>query len=444
MAAHKALSNTKEGSKKNIEYHYDAGNAFYSLFLDNTLLYSSAVHLKNADGTPAELNGDDTNYIDKLLLNGNVEMTFEEKENYLEQSQYDKIDAMISRLDFKKTDTVLEIGCGWGQLAIRLATKIGCKVTGLTLSKEQAAEARERVEKMKLSHLIEIKIQDYRDEVNVYDKVISIEMLEAVGHEHLPTFFETVRNCLKPNGTCAIQVITIPDERYKQYCETSSDFIRAYIFPGGHLPSISAMKNAVPNGLSLDSYDDIGLHYAVTLRLWRERMLARKQKVFDLGYSKRFVRMYEFYFAYCEAAFKHRLISVLQMTWKRDGYDLAALKAKDGDNSVKFNGAESSRVVLFFLFFLLFLLFGISILLSTEGAEEKYTALLLPILQRKGSLADNPLATSVIGFIALLFFRVSLLRNKGLTREDAKNLAKDRLAKMQREGGGRVGDGYAA
>ena len=351
---------------------------------------------------------------------------------------------MISRLDFKKTDTVLEIGCGWGQLAIRLATKIGCKVTGLTLSKEQAAEARERVEKMKLSHLIEIKIQDYRDEVNVYDKVISIEMLEAVGHEHLPTFFETVRNCLKPNGTCAIQVITIPDERYKQYCETSSDFIRAYIFPGGHLPSISAMKNAVPNGLSLDSYDDIGLHYAVTLRLWRERMLARKQKVFDLGYSKRFVRMYEFYFAYCEAAFKHRLISVLQMTWKRDGYDLAALKAKDGDDSVKFNGAESSRVVLFFLFFLLFLLFGISILLSTEGAEEKYTALLLPILQRKGSLVDNPLATSVIGFIALLFFRVSLLRNKGLTREDAKNLAKDRLAKMQREGGGRVGDGYAA
>ena len=154
------------------------------------------MHLKNADGTPAELNGDDTNYIDKLLLNGNVEMTFEEKENYLEQSQYDKIDAMISRLlDFKKTDTVLEIGCGWGQLAIRLATKIGCKVTGLTLSKEQAAEARERVEKMKLSHLIEIKIQDYRDEVNVYDKVISIEMLEAVGHEHLPTFskpFETV------------------------------------------------------------------------------------------------------------------------------------------------------------------------------------------------------------------------------------------------------------
>ena len=444
MAAHKALSNTKEGSKKNIEYHYDAGNAFYSLFLDNTLLYSSAVHLKNADGTPAELNGDDTNYIDKLLLNGNIEMTFEEKENYLEQSQYDKIDAMISRLDFKKTDTVLEIGCGWGQLAIRLATKIGCKVTGLTLSKEQAAEARARVEKMKLSHLIEIKIQDYRDEANVYDKVISIEMLEAVGHEHLPTFFETVRNCLKPNGTCAIQVITIPDERYKQYCETSSDFIRAYIFPGGHLPSISAMKNAVPNGLSLDSYDDIGLHYAVTLRLWRERMLARKQKVFDLGYSKRFVRMYEFYFAYCEAAFKHRLISVLQMTWKRDGYDLAALKAKDGDDSVKFNGAESSRVVLFFLFFLLFLLFGISILLSTEGAEEKYTALLLPILQRKGSLVDNPLATSVIGFIALLFFRVSLLRNKGLTREDAKNLAKDRLAKMQREGGGRVGDGYAA
>ena len=445
MAAHKALSNTKEGSKKNIEYHYDAGNAFYSLFLDNTLLYSSAVHVKNADGTPAELNGDDNMYIDKLLMNGNREMTFEEKEIHLEQSQYDKIDAMIARLDFKKTDEVLEIGCGWGQLAIRLATKIGCKVTGLTLSKEQAAEARARVAKLKLSHLIEIKIQDYRDETNVYDKVISIEMLEAVGHEHLPTFFETVRNCLKPNGTCAIQVITIPDERYKQYCETTSDFIRAYIFPGGHLPSISAMKNAAPNGLSLDSYDDIGLHYAVTLRLWRERMLARKQKVFDLGYSKRFVRMYEFYFAYCEAAFKHGLIGDLQMTWKRDGYDLDALKARDEEDKLKSNEAEFSWAVFASLLFLLFLLFAVSILLSTERAKEKYTALILPLLQRKGAIIDNPFATIIIAFVATLVFRFMLLRrNIANAREEAKKLAKDRLATMQREGGGRLGDGYAA
>ena len=180
----------RKGRRRTSSTTHDAGNAFYSLFLDNTLLYSSAVHVKNADGTPAELNGDDNMYIDKLLMNGNREMTFEEKEIHLEQSQYDKIDAMIARLDFKKTDEVLEIGCGWGQLAIRLATKIGCKVTGLTLSKEQAAEARARVAKLKLSHLIEIKIQDYRDETNVYDKVISIEMLEAVGHEHLPTFLK--------------------------------------------------------------------------------------------------------------------------------------------------------------------------------------------------------------------------------------------------------------
>ena len=352
---------------------------------------------------------------------------------------------MIARLDFKKTDEVLEIGCGWGQLAIRLATKIGCKVTGLTLSKEQAAEARARVAKLKLSHLIEIKIQDYRDETNVYDKVISIEMLEAVGHEHLPTFFETVRNCLKPNGTCAIQVITIPDERYKQYCETTSDFIRAYIFPGGHLPSISAMKNAAPNGLSLDSYDDIGLHYAVTLRLWRERMLARKQKVFDLGYSKRFVRMYEFYFAYCEAAFKHGLIGDLQMPWKRDGYDLDALKARDEEDKLKTNEAEFSWAVFASLLFLLFLLFAVSILLSTERAKEKYTALILPLLQRKGAIIDNPFATIIIAFVATLVFRFMLLRrNIANAREEAKKLAKDRLATMQREGGGRLGDGYAA
>jgi cyclopropane fatty-acyl-phospholipid synthase-like methyltransferase len=354
---------------------------------------------------------------------------------------------MIARLDFKKTDTVLEIGCGWGQLAIRLATKIGCKVTGLTLSKEQAAEARARVAKLKLSHLIEIKIQDYRDETNVYDKVISIEMLEAVGHEHLPTFFETVRNCLKPNGTCAIQVITIPDERYKQYCETTSDFIRAYIFPGGHLPSISAMKNAAPNGLSLDSYDDIGLHYAVTLRLWRERMLVHKQKVIDLGYSKRFVRMYEFYFAYCEAAFKHGLIGDLQMTWKRDGSNLAVLKAKDKEDKLKSKEAESSRAVLAFLIFLLFLLFAVSVLLSTERAKEQYTALILPLLQRKGSLVDNPLAASVVAFVAILAFRFALARRYvigDVGGEEAKRLAKDRLAEMQREGGGRIGDGYAA
>jgi cyclopropane-fatty-acyl-phospholipid synthase len=433
MAAHKALSNTKEGSKKNIEYHYDAGNAFYSLFLDDTLLYSSGVHLKNQDGTPKALNGDDPDYIDKLLYSSsaNREMTFKEKEEHLEEAQYNKIDAMIARLDFKKTDTVLEIGCGWGQLAIRLATKIGCKVTGLTLSKEQAAEARARVARLKLSHLIDIKIQDYRDETGVYDKVISIEMLEAVGHEHLPTFFETVRNCLKPNGQCAIQVITIPDERYKQYCETTSDFIRAYIFPGGHLPSISAMKNASPNGLTLESYDDIGLHYAVTLRLWRERMLARKQEVLKLGYSKRFLRMYEFYFAYCEAAFKHGLIGDLQMTWKRDGTDLKTLKQKDSERSQTISQTQTQRTTLLVLVSILVGIFAFAIALSNKTARAKYVAFLVPYIQRKGGFHDRPLLTMAILLLALFSFRFRLKLTKERAR--ARSTASERLAKLQQD-----------
>ena len=149
-------------------------------------------------------------------------------------------------------------------------------------------------------------------------------MLEAVGHEHLPTFFSVVSRALKPGGKAAIQVITMPDERYESYCKSESDFIRAYIFPGGHLPSVGAMTAAASAAnLRLASYDDIGEHYAVTLRLWRERMMARAETVLGLGYSRKFLRMFEFYFAYCESGFAHRLIHDLQMTWVKDGADAA-------------------------------------------------------------------------------------------------------------------------
>jgi hypothetical protein len=169
---------------------------------------------------------------------------------------------------------------------------------------------------------IEIVIRDYRDVSDVYDAVISIEMLEAVGHEHLPSYFGTVSKALKLGGVCAIQVITMPNARYKSYCQSESDFIRAYIFPGGHLPSIGAMEGAANCvGLKLDSYLDIGNHYAVTLRLWRERMMANAPKITgELGYSEKFLRMFEFYFAYCEAGFARGLINDLQMTWvKHEG-----------------------------------------------------------------------------------------------------------------------------
>jgi len=308
MAAHKALSNTKEGSRKNIEYHYDAGNDFYKLFLDETMLYSSAIHGDIHDPKMS---------VDVLRQF----KTFQEQEAHLEASQFAKIDAMIERADIKPGDHVLEIGCGWGACAIRMARMKKCKVTGLTLSHEQHAEATARIKAAGLSHLIDIKICDYRDVQGSFDKLVSIEMLEAVGHEHLPSFFSTVHRVLKPGGKAAIQVITMPDGRYESYCNSESDFIRAYIFPGGHLPSIGAMKNASPRGLQLTSYDDIGLHYAVTLRLWRDRMMARAGQILAMGYSRKFLRMFEFYFAYCEAAFANKLIYDLQMTWTKTSDD---------------------------------------------------------------------------------------------------------------------------
>jgi predicted NAD/FAD-binding protein/cyclopropane fatty-acyl-phospholipid synthase-like methyltransferase len=321
FAAHAALSNTKEGSKRNIEYHYDAGNAFYSLFLDSTMLYSSGIH--GAVGEPMDVG---------KALGSIAEDDFAKREAHLEAAQYAKIDAMIDRLGLKPGDKkrVLEIGCGWGALAIRLCERFPlCKVTGLTLSNEQHAEATKRVAAAGLSDRIEIVIRDYRDVTEIYDAVISIEMLEAVGHEHLPTYFNAVSKALTPDGVASIQVITMPDERYASYCASESDFIRAYIFPGGHLPSVGAMKHAAtPNGLSLTSFDDIGEHYAVTLRLWRERMMARRDVIVgELGYSEKFVRMFEFYFAYCEAGFARGLINDLQMTWVKTG-DAKSLKAE--------------------------------------------------------------------------------------------------------------------
>ena len=322
FAAHAALSNTKEGSKKNIEYHYDAGNAFYKLFLDETMLYSSGIH-QPLDAGPCTV---------ASALGAIPEDDFDAREKHLEAAQYAKIDAMIDRLGLDGDgggQSVLEIGCGWGTCAIRMAKRYpGLRITGLTISNEQYAEAKARVKAAGVQDRVDIVIRDYRDERGVYDGVISIEMLEAVGHEHLPWYFNTVSGALKPGGKAAIQVITMPDERYESYCKSESDFIRAYIFPGGHLPSVGAMTGAAnPVGLKLQSYDDIGEHYAVTLRLWRERMLHRAETVLGLGYSRKFLRMFEFYFAYCEAGFAHRLIHDLQMTWVKE--DVGTIATKD-------------------------------------------------------------------------------------------------------------------
>ena len=298
MAAHRANSNTESGSKRNISYHYDAGNDFYKLFLDDTMMYSSGIH----EGMLPALEG----------------LDFAQRESALEAAQYAKLDAMIAAAKLQPGDHVLEIGCGWGACAIRMAGKAGCRVTGITVSQEQLVEARRRVAAAGLSDKVDIIFCDYRKVTGTYDKVVSIEMLEAVGHEHLNSFFTCVERYLKPGGLAAVQVITLPDDRYKAYCETNSDFIRTYIFPGGHLPSLGVMTSISSRvGLELDAVRNVGPDYAVTLRLWRERMMARTETILKLGYPKRFIRMYEFYFAYCEAGFANGLIHDYQITWKK-------------------------------------------------------------------------------------------------------------------------------
>ncbi|KAL4529917.1 hypothetical protein Ndes2526A_g04660 [Nannochloris sp. 'desiccata'] len=238
----------------------------------------------------------------------------------LKPSQYNKLDALIAKADLKPEHHVLEIGCGWGSFAMRAASTTGCRVTGLTLSKEQLAEANMRVKAAGLEDKITLLFCDYRDVpgLGTYDRVVSCEMIEAVGHEHLRAYFMTVGAALKPGGRAVIQVIAEPDERYEAYC-ISSDFIREHIFPGGHLPSVGAcVESARGTGLTVHGCEDIGPDYAVTLRAWRKTWEEKKNDVLNLGYSEWFWRKYRFYFAYCEGAFDAKYIHTFQMTWVKD------------------------------------------------------------------------------------------------------------------------------
>lgn len=290
LLAHKARSNTVFGSRRNIEEHYDAGNAMYKLFLDESMTYSCGIW---DDGKAAGLY----------------------------EAQMNKLDALIAKAELSAEHHVLEIGCGWGSFAIRAASTVGCRVTGLTLSKEQLAEGTARVKAAGLEDKVRLLFCDYRDcpELGSYDRVISCEMIEAVGKEHLRAYFMTVGAALKPGGKAVIQVIAEPDERYEAYC-ASSDFIREHIFPGGHLPSVGACVEASRGtGLIVHGCQDIGPDYAVTLRAWRKAWEEKKDAVLALGYSERFWRKYRFYFVYCEAAFDAKYIHTFQMTWVKDG-----------------------------------------------------------------------------------------------------------------------------
>lgn len=286
--AHRARPNTLEGSRRNIEEHYDAGNRMYRLFLDDTMTYSCGVWT----GPGCDLR----------------------------QAQLNKLDALIDQAGITADDHVLEIGCGWGSMAVRMAQRTGCRVTGITVSKQQLEEAAARVKAAGLADRVTLLFCDYRDApaAGTYDKVVSCEMIEAVGQEHLDVFFQTIGAMLKPGGRAAIQAIAEPDERYEAYC-TSSDFIREHIFPGGHLPCMGAMVEAARGtGLSVHGCVDIGPDYAVTLRAWRAAWEERRAEVLALGYSEAFWRKYRFYFAYCEAAFDAQYIHTYQITWAKD------------------------------------------------------------------------------------------------------------------------------
>jgi cyclopropane-fatty-acyl-phospholipid synthase len=278
---HAGRDNDLAGARRNIEYHYDLGNEFYELWLDETMTYSAAC--------------------------------FDDGETQLAQAQRRKWDHVLELLQPGRGDRILEIGCGWGGFAVYAATQAGCRVTGLTLSREQAAAARAHVTEHGLEDRVEICLKDYREETGTYRGIASIEMFEAVGEKWWPTFFGSVKGLLEAGRPAALQVITIPDERFEDY-RRRPDFIQRYIFPGGMLPSPERFTAAAQAaGLSADEPRFFGRDYARTLAGWAERFEAALPGVRGLGFDERFVRMWRYYLAYCRAGFEAGLIDVMQV-----------------------------------------------------------------------------------------------------------------------------------
>ena len=275
---HLARPNTRRGSRRNIAQHYDLGNEFYAHWLDPSMTYSSAF------------------YADERAS--------------LEQAQAAKIARAIEQLGLAGGERVLEIGCGWGALAEALAARHGSRVTGLTLSKEQRAYAEARLAKAGLADRAEILLRDYRDAQGLFDRIVSIEMFEAVGEPHWPKFFEVVRERLARGGSAVLQIITIADDRFEAY-RRAADFIQRYIFPGGMLPSTAALREQIARaGLSLSALENFGTSYARTLAEWNQRFQRAWTDIAPLGFDTRFKRMWEYYLAYCEAGFRAGTIDV--------------------------------------------------------------------------------------------------------------------------------------
>ncbi len=286
---HKLHKNTRDGSKKNILAHYDLGNALYQQFLDKDMLYSSAIY-PHSDAD-------------------------------LEEAQRHKLKTICERLELKKGETLLEIGTGWGALAIYAAQYYGVQVTTTTISDAQYDYAQQRIHALGLDKQITLLKQDYRELNGVFDKLVSIEMIEAVGHEYLSSFFSVCNRHLKADGKMLIQAITISDQRYRQY-RKGVDFIQRYIFPGGCLPSINVMSNKITEktDMVITSLHDIGQDYARTLKHWYQRFDAATGEIKRLGYGDDFIRLWQFYFCYCEGAFLERNISTVHLIAAKAGY----------------------------------------------------------------------------------------------------------------------------
>ena len=274
--------NSQLGSRKNIHAHYDLGNEFFKLFLDSTMTYSSGV--------------------------------FVSTQSTLRESSIEKYDLICRKLRLEHHHQLIEIGTGWGGFAIHAAKEYGCHVTTTTISQEQFHYAKSAVEEAGVADRVEIVCEDYRNLQGQYDRLVSIEMIEAVGHQFLPTYFQQCSRLLKNDGEMLIQAITIPDQFYDDY-RKSIDFIQRYIFPGGCLPCLSAMANAIKGStdLQLVGLDDYTPHYARTLQLWRARFLEQLDAVHQLGLDARFTRMWDYYLAYCEAGFRERMTGLLQL-----------------------------------------------------------------------------------------------------------------------------------
>jgi cyclopropane-fatty-acyl-phospholipid synthase len=285
LAKHKLRFNSRAGARRNIAAHYDLGNEFYSEWLDPTMSYSSAF--------------------------------FEQADMSLEEAQRNKWRRIAEMLELKPGHHVLEIGCGWGGFAMFAAREYGCRVTGITLSKAQQAYATAEIARHQLSHLIDIQLIDYRDVEGSFDRIVSIEMFEAVGEENWPSYFAAVRDRLKPGGCAGLQIITIEDERFDDY-RKEADFIQLYIFPGGMLPSPSALRtHAIRHDLGFETVRTFALSYAETLRRWRECFDSRWHRIAPLGFDERFKRMWDYYLASCEGGFRAGAIDVGQFKLTR-------------------------------------------------------------------------------------------------------------------------------